>query len=109
MANDKIIDITPANFEAVVQNSEQPVLIDFWAAWCGPCRAVAPILDELATEMDGKVQIAKINVDENQELASRFNVSGIPAFVLIKDGEVKDRMVGAMPKSSFKEFLTRNV
>ncbi len=108
MANDKIVEITPGNFSEVVQQSEQPVLVDFWASWCGPCRAVAPVLDELADEMGEKVQIAKVNVDENQELASKFQVSSIPTFILFKNGEVKDRMMGAMPKRAFEEFITKN-
>ncbi len=108
MASDKIFAITEQNFEAEVLKSETPVLVDFWAAWCGPCRMVAPLLDELADENDGKVRIAKLNVDENQELAYKFQVSSIPTFILFKNGEMADRMMGAMPKSAFQGFIDRN-
>ena len=85
MASDAIIQITKENFESEVMNSDKPVLIDFWAEWCVPCRMVAPVLDELAVEQEG-VRIAKVNVDQNQELAMQFQVSSIPTFVLVKNG-----------------------
>ncbi len=109
MANDKIVEISGDNFTEEVGNSETPVLVDFWASWCGPCRMVAPVLDEIATEMEGKVRIAKVNVDDNQELAAKFQVSSIPTFILFKGGEAKDRMMGAMPKNAFEQFIERNV
>jgi len=107
MASEKIIEVTADNFESDVLKSGKPVLVDFWAEWCGPCRMVAPTLEQIAQENDG-VQIAKVNVDQEQELAYRFQVSSIPTFILFKDGEVADRMMGAMPKSAFERLIERN-
>jgi thioredoxin 1 len=107
MASDKIINVTSENFESDVLKSSKPVLVDFWAEWCGPCRMVAPTLDEIADENE-KVRIAKVNVDDQQDLAYRFQVSSIPTFILFKNGQVADRMMGAMPKASFQSFIERN-
>jgi thioredoxin 1 len=109
MASEKVVTITQDNFENEVLKSDTPVLVDFWAEWCGPCKRVAPVLDELAGEMDGKVRIAKLNVDENQQIAYQFQVSSIPTFILFKGGQMADRMMGAMPKSAFQSFIERNL
>ena len=109
MASDKIVKVTNDNFGQEVLQSTEPVMVDFWAEWCGPCRMVAPVLDQLADEMQGKVKIAKLNVDENQETAYQFQVSSIPTFILFKDGKMADRTMGAMPKSAFESFINRNL
>ncbi|MGE3151382.1 MAG: thioredoxin [Nitrospiraceae bacterium] len=101
--------VTGATFEQEVLRSPVPVLVDFWAVWCGPCRMVAPILDELAREWNGAVRVAKVNVDENPELAQQFGVQSIPTLILFDQGQIKDRFVGALPKARMKERIERTV
>ncbi len=86
------------NFEQEVLQSNQPIVVDFWAEWCGPCKALAPVLDEVANEMDGKAKVAKVNVDENPELAQKYSIRGIPTLIFIQDGEEKSRLVGNQTK-----------
>ncbi|MEX5214549.1 MAG: thioredoxin [Nitrospiraceae bacterium] len=101
--------VTGATFEQEVRRSPVPVLVDFWAVWCGPCRMVAPILDELAREWNGAVRVVKVNVDENPELAQQFGVQSIPTLILFDQGQTKDRFVGALPKARMKERIERTV
>lgn len=97
--------VTDSNFGSVVLNSDIPVLIDFWAPWCGPCRAMGPVLDELSTEYAGKIKICKMNVDENTVTPSKYGVRSIPTMVLIKNGETVDQIIGAVPKDALKKVL----
>jgi thioredoxin 1 len=98
MASDKVLILNEDNFEQEVEKSDQLVLVDFWADWCGPCKMVGPIIDELAEENDGKSKIAKLNVDEQRNLARKFRVMSIPSILFFKDGKEVDRMVGAQSK-----------
>ena len=101
----KPITITDDNFEVEVAKSDKPVLIDFWATWCGPCRMIAPIVEELAVEYDGKVKIGKVDVDENQQIAIKFGVRSIPTILIFKDGKLKDTIIGAVPKNQIVNKL----
>ncbi len=107
--SEKVIHVTDATFEAEVLKSELPVLLDFWAPWCGPCKMIAPVLDQLAEELDGKVKIAKINVDDNQQIPAQFGVRGIPTLVVFKDGKNVATKVGALAKNQLEAFVTASL
>ncbi len=102
-----IIEINEANFEAEVLQSNQPVLVDFWAQWCGPCKMLAPLLDEIAVEQNGSAKVVKVNVDENPTLAQRYNIQSIPTLLYFAGGEVRDRTMGAVSKQSIISKLER--
>jgi len=109
MSSDLIKHISDASFEADVLQSAQPVLVDYWAEWCGPCKMIAPILDEMATAYSGKLQIAKMNVDENREIPGKFGIRGIPTLMLFKDGKLAATKVGALSKSQMAAFIDENI
>ncbi|GEM64292.1 MULTISPECIES: thioredoxin [Sphingobacterium] len=101
------LEITDSNFEEVVLKSDKPVLVDFWAEWCGPCRMVGPIVEELANDYGDKAVIGKVNVDENPEISVRFGIRNIPALLFFKNGEIVDKQIGAVPKSVLSEKLEK--
>ncbi len=107
--SEHVQEISDASFENDVVKSETPVFVDFWAPWCGPCRAVAPIIEELATQYQGKLKVAKMNVDDSPEVAQKFMVTSIPTFIVFKNGQAADRTIGAMPKGQFQQFIERNL
>jgi thioredoxin 1 len=109
MASNTIQRVTDDTFEPEVLKSETPVLVDYWAEWCGPCKSIAPILDEVAKEYEGRLKIAKINVDENQQTPAKFGIRGIPTLMLFKNGNVEATRVGALSKSQLTAFLDSNI
>ena len=109
MASDLIIHTTDATFASDVTQSELPVLVDFWAAWCGPCKAIAPVLDELAGVYEGKLKIAKMDVDENQAIPAQFGIRSIPTLILFKDGQVAATKVGALSKAQLTAFIDQQI
>jgi thioredoxin 1 len=104
-----ILEVSDATFENEVVKSQTPVFVDFWAPWCGPCRSVAPIVEELASHYQGKLKVAKVNVDDSPEVAQKFMVTSIPTFILFKNGRAADRTLGAMPKGQFQQFIDKNL
>ena len=109
MATENVQTFTDSNFEETVMKAGQPVLVDFWAEWCGPCKRLAPTIDALATEYQGKVTIGKLNVDDNPNTAFKFQIRGIPAMLVFKGGQVVEQVVGLTPKEELKKVLDRHV
>ncbi|MEJ2200237.1 MAG: thioredoxin [Desulfuromonadaceae bacterium] len=107
MASDKVLQLSDATFEADVLTSSLPVLVDFWASWCAPCKAISPVVDGLAAEYEGKVKIGKLNVDENPATPGQYGVRGIPTLILFKDGKVVDQVVGAVPKAQLEGLIKK--
>ena len=109
MASDKVVKFTDGNFDSDVIKASTPVLVDFWAEWCGPCRRLAPTVEELAGDYDGKVVVGKLNVDDNPNTTFKFSVRGIPTLLLFKDGQVVEQVVGMADKDSLKKLIDKHV
>ena len=109
MASELIKNISDSSFEADVLKSGKPVLVDYWAEWCGPCKMIAPILDEVSNTYEGKLQVAKMNVDENRDIPARFGIRGIPTLMLFKDGQLAATKVGAMSKAQLTAFIDQQL
>jgi thioredoxin 1 len=107
--SEKIANLTTESFKSAISSATTPVLVDFWAPWCGPCKAIAPTLEELANELDGKLTIAKVNIDDNDAIAAEYGVRAIPTMILFKGGQVAETLVGMMPKAALKAKLATHV
>ncbi|MBI5643851.1 MAG: thioredoxin TrxA [Deltaproteobacteria bacterium] len=104
-----IVDVTDSNFETAILKSDIPVLVDFWASWCAPCKAIAPIVEEIAKDYGGRVRVAKMNVDENPSTPGKYGVRGIPTLILFKNGQIVDQVVGAVPKNQIKSLVDKGL
>jgi thioredoxin 1 len=105
----KPIELTDANFDAEVLKSDKPVLVDFWAEWCGPCKMIAPVVEEIANELDGKLKVGKVDVDSNQQVAMKFGIRSIPTLLVFKGGKVAEQLVGAVPKKNLMDKLANHI
>ena len=107
MAETSLLQVNDKNFSTKVLNADLPVLVDFWATWCGPCRSISPMVEELAVEFTGRVKVTKLNVDENPATPSQYGVRGIPTLILFKDGKIVDQIIGAVPKARLKALIEK--
>lgn len=107
MASEAVVAFTDSNFDTEVLQSTLPVIVDFWATWCAPCKAIAPLIDTIATEYEGKVKVGKVNVDDNPATPAKYGVRGIPTIILFKDGKVLDQVVGAVPRSQLEALIKK--
>ena len=109
MASPQIMHLTDDSFDDTIKNAQGPVLVDFWAAWCSPCKMIAPYLEQIADEVEGKATVAKVNVDENGDLSARFGIRSIPTLVVFKDGRIVDQTIGALPKDQIRSLLQKHI
>ena len=109
MASDAIIELSDSTFESEVVNSDVPVLVDFWAPWCGPCRAIAPIVEEISASYEGKIKVGKLNVDDNQSTTMKFGIRSIPTIMVFKGGEAVEQIIGAVPKGEIEKAVEKSL
>jgi thioredoxin 1 len=109
MSSPHVVHLTEDTFDETIKNAKGPVLVDFWAAWCGPCKIIGPLLDQLAGEMSGQATIAKVNVDENGDLSARFGIRSIPTLLVFKDGRLVDHTIGALPKEHLRGLVQKHI